>query len=237
MAKRLRLGAVLGYLLAGLLIGPWGLRLILDAEVILHFAEFGVVLLLFLIGLELNPRRLWDMRRAIVGAGLSQLVMTVAPLLALAILAGMTTGSALVTACVLALSSTPFALQILHERRWAETPTGKTAFSILLFQDIAVIPLLALLPALRTRAVTWLSSVSLTIKHDGMNLTGFRSHLSTATSIRKAGVDGAIEVVFPSVDGVLKRRQQARRAMALGECHQFVGRSRIKVRHSRSFVC
>ena len=148
LAKRLRLGAVLGYLMAGLLIGPWGLRLILDAEVILHLAEFGVVLLLFLIGLELNPRRLWDMRRAIIGAGLSQLLMTAVPLLALALLAGLTTGSALVTGYVLALSSTPFAMQILHERGWAETPTGKTAFSILLFQDIAVIPLLAVLPLL-----------------------------------------------------------------------------------------
>ena len=148
LAKRLRLGAVLGYLIAGLLIGPWGLRLILDAEVILHLAEFGVVLLLFLIGLELNPRRLWDMRRAIIGAGLSQLLMTAVPLLALALLAGMTTGSALVTGYVLALSSTPFAMQILHERGWTETPTGKTAFSILLFQDIAVIPLLAVLPLL-----------------------------------------------------------------------------------------
>ena len=148
LAKRLRLGAVLGYLVAGLLIGPWGLRLILDAEVILHFAEFGVVLLLFLIGLELNGRRLWDMRRAIVGAGLSQLLLTALPLWALALLAGMTTGGALVTAYVLALSSTPFVMQILHERRWGETPTGKTAFSILLFQDIAVIPLLAVLPLL-----------------------------------------------------------------------------------------
>ena len=148
LAKRLRLGAVLGYLLAGLLIGPWGLRLILDAEVILHFAEFGVVLLLFLIGLELNGRRLWDMRRAIIGAGLSQLLLTALPLWALALLAGMTTGGALVTAYVLALSSTPFVMQILHERRWGETPTGKTAFSILLFQDIAVIPLLAVLPLL-----------------------------------------------------------------------------------------
>ena len=148
LAKRLRLGAVLGYLLAGLVIGPWGLRLILDAQVILHFAEFGVVLLLFLIGLELNPRRLWDMRRAIIGAGLSQLLMTAVPLLMLAFAAGMATGSALVTGYVLALSSTPFAMQILQERRWAETPTGKTAFSILLFQDIAVIPLLAILPLL-----------------------------------------------------------------------------------------
>ena len=148
LAKRLRLGAVLGYLLAGLLIGPWGLRLILDGEVILHFAEFGVVLLLFLIGLELNPRRLWDMRRAIVGAGLSQLLLSALPLVGLALVAGMGTGSALVTGYVLALSSTPFAMQILQERHWSETMTGKTAFSILLFQDIAVIPLLAVLPLL-----------------------------------------------------------------------------------------
>jgi glutathione-regulated potassium-efflux system ancillary protein KefC len=148
LAKRLRLGAVLGYLLAGLVIGPFGLRLILDAEVILHFAEFGVVLLLFLIGLELNPRRLWDMRRAIVGAGLSQLAMTAVPLLALAVLMGMAAGTAGVIGYVLALSSTPFAMQILEERRWTDTPTGKTAFSILLFQDIAVIPLLAVLPLL-----------------------------------------------------------------------------------------
>ncbi|MCC6710723.1 MAG: cation:proton antiporter [Gammaproteobacteria bacterium] len=148
LAKRLRLGAVLGYLLAGLVIGPFGLRLILDAEVILHFAEFGVVLLLFLIGLELNPRRLWDMRRAIIGAGLSQLLMTAVPLLALAWLIGLAGGTAWVIGYVLALSSTPFAMQILQERHWSDTPTGKTAFSILLFQDIAVIPLLAVLPLL-----------------------------------------------------------------------------------------
>ena len=121
LTKRFRLRAVLGYLLAGLLIGAWGLRLILDAEVIVHFAEFGAVLPLFLMGLELNPRRLRDMRRVNLGAGLAQLLMTASSLLALA------------------LSSTPFALQILRERRWGETPTGKTAFSIHLFQHIAVI--------------------------------------------------------------------------------------------------
>ncbi|MBX9604833.1 MAG: monovalent cation:proton antiporter-2 (CPA2) family protein [Gammaproteobacteria bacterium] len=148
LAKRLRLGTVLGYLLAGLLIGPWGLKLILDAEVILHFAEFGVVLLLFLIGLELNPRRLWDMRRAILGAGASQLLVSALPLAGLALLAGLGAGSALVVGYVLALSSTPFALQIIAERHWGGTATGKTAFSILLFQDIAVIPLLAVVPLL-----------------------------------------------------------------------------------------
>lgn len=116
LAKRLKLGAVLGYLLAGLVVGPWGLHLILDPEVILHFAEFGVVLLLFLIGLELNPQRLWDMCRTIVGAGLSQLAMTAVPLLVLALAAGLASGSALVTGYVLALSSTPFAMQILQER-------------------------------------------------------------------------------------------------------------------------
>ncbi len=148
LAKRLRLGAVLGYLLAGLVIGPFALGLVLDAEVILHFAEFGIVLLLFLIGLELNPQRLWDMRRAIIGAGLSQLLMSALPLAALAWAVAMPTSSALVTGYVFALSSTPFAMQILKDRHWGETPTGKTAFSILLFQDIAVIPLLAVVPLL-----------------------------------------------------------------------------------------
>ena len=163
LAKRLRLGSVLGYLIAGLIIGPWGLRVIPDAEVVLHFAEFGVVLLLFLIGLELKPQRLWELRRSIVGAGLSQLVVTALVLGLLAFAIGERASSALLIGLVLALSSTAFALQIMTERRWNETTTGKTAFAILLFQDIAVIPLLAIIPLLGNRAealsagAVWLS--------------------------------------------------------------------------------
>ncbi len=148
LAKRLRLGSVLGYLIAGLLIGPGVFGIIPDAEVILHFAEFGVVLLLFLIGLELKPRRLWELRRSIVGAGVSQLVATALVLGLVALALGASMQSALVIGLVLALSSTAFALQIMTERRWNESVTGKTAFSILLFQDIAVIPLLAVIPFL-----------------------------------------------------------------------------------------
>lgn len=152
LAKRLRLGSVLGYLIAGLIIGPWGLRIIPDAEVVLHFAEFGVVLLLFLIGLELKPRRLRELRRSIMGAGVSQLVVTAAALGLLALALGEALSLTLVIGMVLALSSTAFALQIMTERRWTETTTGKTAFAILLFQDIAVIPLLAIIPLLGSRA-------------------------------------------------------------------------------------
>lgn len=148
LAKRLRLGSVLGYLIAGLLIGPSVFGIIPDADVILHFAEFGVVLLLFLIGLELKPRRLWELRRSILGAGMSQLIASAVALGLLALALGATVQSALVIGLVLALSSTAFALQIMAERRWTETVTGKTAFSILLFQDIAVIPLLAVIPFL-----------------------------------------------------------------------------------------
>lgn len=112
LAKQLRLGSVLGYLLAGLLIGPWGLRIIPDGEVILHFAEFGVVLLLFLIGLELKPRRLWELRRLVLGAGASQLMASALVLGVLATLFGLGQRSAIVVGLVLALSSTAFALQL-----------------------------------------------------------------------------------------------------------------------------
>ena len=126
IAKRLRLGSVLGYLLAGLAIGPWGLSIIPDGDVILHFAEFGVVLLLFLIGLELKPARLWELRRAILGAGVSQLVASALVLAAFAYAFGLGLRSAVVVGLVLALSSTAFVLQLLEERQWTETVTGKT---------------------------------------------------------------------------------------------------------------
>lgn len=152
LAERLRLGSVLGYLVAGLILGPFGLAVIRDAEAVLHFAEFGVVLLLFLIGLELKPRRLWDMRRAILGAGLSQLALSALVIGLGAWALDLPVRSAVVVGLVLALSSTAFALQLIEERRWTETVTGKTAFSILLFQDIAVIPMLAVVPLLGSRS-------------------------------------------------------------------------------------
>ncbi|MBF0256391.1 MAG: glutathione-regulated potassium-efflux system protein KefC [Gammaproteobacteria bacterium] len=148
LAKRLGLGSVLGYLIAGVIIGPWVLGLIDNVEDILHFAEFGVVLLLFLIGLELNPRRLWSMRQPILGLGGLQVAATSALLLIPALLFGLSFTQALVIAMGLSLSSTAIALQSLQERHLLSTRAGSSTFSVLLFQDIAVIPMLALIPLL-----------------------------------------------------------------------------------------
>lgn len=146
--KRLKLGAVLGYLAAGLCIGPWGVRLITDVQSILHFSEFGVVLLLFLIGLELNPSRLWIMRRSVFGLGGAQVVATALLLGGLGVLLGTPPLVALVAGFGLALSSTAFVLPILAEKNQLATPHGNASFAILLFQDLAVIPLLVVLPML-----------------------------------------------------------------------------------------
>ncbi|MCF6283099.1 MAG: glutathione-regulated potassium-efflux system protein KefC [Candidatus Polarisedimenticolaceae bacterium] len=148
LAKRLGLGSVLGYLIAGVAIGPWGLSLINNVSDILHFAEFGVVLLLFLIGLELHPRRLWEMRRPIFGMGGVQVVATTLLLFLVIILLGLPWHTALVIAMGLSLSSTAIALQTLKEKSLLSTKAGNSAFSILLFQDMAVIPMLALIPIL-----------------------------------------------------------------------------------------
>jgi glutathione-regulated potassium-efflux system ancillary protein KefC len=148
IARKLGLGSVLGYLIAGIVIGPWGLKLITDVEAILHFSEFGVVLLLFVIGLELNPRRLWQMRWPILGLGGGQVVGTTLCLTAIGILLDWPWPVALAAGLGLSLSSTAIALQPLTERNLLSTPGGRSAFSILLFQDIAVIPMLALLPLL-----------------------------------------------------------------------------------------
>lgn len=147
--NRLKLGSVLGYLVAGAAIGPAGLGLIDDVESVLHFSEFGVVLLLFIIGLELEPTRLWALRRRVFGLGSLQLGLS-APLLGLAcwLVLGLHGSVALLVGAGLSLSSTAFALQLLGEKNKLGTPYGQSTFGILLFQDLAVIPLLAILPFL-----------------------------------------------------------------------------------------
>jgi monovalent cation:proton antiporter-2 (CPA2) family protein len=140
--KRFGLGSVLGYLAAGMVIGPWGLRLIAHPETVLHFAEFGVVLLLFLIGLELEPGRLWAMRRPILGMGSVQVVATTAAIGAIAWLLGATPAAAFVIGAAAAMSSTAIALASLQEKNLLVRPGGQAGFSVLLFQDLAVIPLL-----------------------------------------------------------------------------------------------
>lgn len=146
LAKRVGLGAVLGYLLAGMAIGPWGLRLISGVDDILRLSEFGVVLLLFLIGLELDPKRLWALRRPIFGWGGLQVAACTAVLFAAGLALGAGWKTALIAAYGLSLSSTAVALATLEERNLKATPAGSAGFSILLFQDMAAIPMIALIP-------------------------------------------------------------------------------------------
>ncbi|MBO6755241.1 MAG: cation:proton antiporter [Roseibium sp.] len=148
IAKRLGLGSVVGYLAAGAAIGPFGLGFLGSGEDVLHVAELGVVLLLFVIGLELDPAKLWRMKRDIFGLGSAQVVLTGLTLFAIARLIGYEFESALVIGFGLALSSTAFALQILQERGQLSSAYGQRAFGILLLQDIAIVPLLAMVAIL-----------------------------------------------------------------------------------------
>ena len=146
--KRLGLGSVLGYLAAGIAIGPWGAGLITRVDEILHFSEFGVVLLLFVIGLELQLSRLWRLRAAVFGLGGAQVLLTTLALAGAALAWGKPLVTALVAGFGLSMSSTALVLQILAERKELTDRHGRAAFAILLFQDLSVIPLLALLPLL-----------------------------------------------------------------------------------------
>ncbi|MBL8341707.1 MAG: glutathione-regulated potassium-efflux system protein KefC [Rubrivivax sp.] len=153
LARLAGLGAIIGYLAAGIAIGPFGLGLVTDAQTMLHVAEFGVVLMLFLVGLELEPRRLWSLRRPIFGWGSVQLIGSVLLLAGAGVAFGAEWRLALVAALALALSSTAIGLAVLNERNLMPTPAGQSVLSIALFQDIAAIPILALLPLLATGAV------------------------------------------------------------------------------------
>lgn len=148
LAKKLGLGSIIGYLAAGIVIGPWGLRLVTDPQDMLHFAEFGVVLMLFLVGLELEPRRLWSLRKPIFGWGSVQLFGSAALIMALAVAVGVSWQLALVVALGLAMSSTAIGLGVLAERNLMDTTGGQSLLSVALLQDIAAIPILALVPLL-----------------------------------------------------------------------------------------
>jgi glutathione-regulated potassium-efflux system ancillary protein KefC len=161
LAVRLGLGAILGYLAAGVAIGPAGLGLISDVETILHFAEFGVVLMLFMIGLELEPRRLWAMRRDVFGGGGAQLLACGGLLAGAGLVLGLPVGTALLLGLTLALSSTAITVRTLNERNLLPTPVGQLTFGILLFQDIAAIPLIALPSLLGQSSGTEGSQVSM----------------------------------------------------------------------------
>jgi len=152
LAKKLGLGSIIGYLGAGIAIGPWGLKLVTDPQDMLHFAEFGVVLMLFLVGLELEPRRLWSLRKPIFGWGSAQLFGSAALVMALAMAAGVPWKLALVAALGLAMSSTAIGLGVLAERNLMATTGGQSLLSVALLQDIAAIPILALVPLLAVGA-------------------------------------------------------------------------------------
>jgi CPA2 family monovalent cation:H+ antiporter-2 len=148
IATRFGLGSVLGYLIAGIVISPILALFHVDVIAIQHFAEFGVVMMLFLVGLELQPKQLWDMRGRLLGLGGGQIALTTLAIMGVCILFGLTWSVALAVGLVLALSSTAIVLQTLNEKGLMRSDGGQGSFSVLLAQDIAVIPMLALLPLL-----------------------------------------------------------------------------------------
>ena len=148
LARLLGLGSIIGYLVAGIAIGPWGLALVTDPQQMLEFAEFGVVLMLFLVGLELEPQRLWSLRKPIFGWGSVQLFGSAALMFCAAALAGVAWPLALVAALGLAMSSTAIGLGVLAERNLMATTSGQSVLSVALLQDVAAIPILALVPLL-----------------------------------------------------------------------------------------
>jgi len=146
--RMLRLSSILGYLAAGVVIGILGRRIVPDTELVMHTAEFGVVLLLFVIGLELQPSRLRAMRKAVFGLGVAQVLVTTTVFTSIAVALGLPVNTSIVVAFALSLSSTPLVLQLLAERQQLNTHYGRSSFAVLLFQDIAVMPMLAILPLL-----------------------------------------------------------------------------------------
>lgn len=153
IAKRLGLGSVLGYLVAGVIIGPAGLKFIgMEGQDIMHFAEFGVVMMLFVIGLELEPSRLWRMRKSIAGLGGLQVSITTVVVAGVAMLLEVGWKEALALGMIVAMSSTAIVMQTLDEKGWLKTVAGQSSFAVLLFQDLAIIPMLALFPLLAEHA-------------------------------------------------------------------------------------
>ncbi len=157
----IRLGALLGYLAAGVVLGPWGLGVITEVDKIRHLGEFGVIFLLFVLGMELKPDKLWHMRKMVLGLGAGQLILTAAVLYGVAIWFGVSAKSAIIIGFGLALSSTAFCLKLLAERGGISTMMGRMSFSVLLFQDLAVVPLLALVSYLADGGSTTISEFSL----------------------------------------------------------------------------
>ncbi|MEM9102430.1 MAG: monovalent cation:proton antiporter-2 (CPA2) family protein [Pseudomonadota bacterium] len=163
IARKLGLGSVIGFLIGGILIGPWGAGLITDYDEIMHFSELGIVFLLFIIGLEILPKRLWEMRTHVVGLGAAQVVITSLVVMILSLLSGLSLLTASIVSLGVSLSSTAFALQLLAEKNQLSQRHGQRAFAILLFQDMAIVPILAILPVLThsndLEQINWVSKL------------------------------------------------------------------------------
>lgn len=211
--RRFKMGAVLGYLAAGVAIGPSGLGIVSGVDGVMHIAEFGIVMLLFVIGLELQPSRLWVLRKWVFGLGGAQVIVTAALFTAIGVGLGLSTPASIVIGLALAMSSTAFVLQTLAERSELTTRKGRFSFAILLFQDIAVIPLLALIPLLGdgetapAGAEAWLAAVQAiaviaAIVFGGRYLLRPLFRLIAASGIKEIFTAGALLVVLGTALGV-----------------------------------
>lgn len=221
LAKKFGLGSIIGYLGAGIAIGPFGLGLVKDTESILHVAEFGVVLMLFLIGLELEPSRLWALRRPIFGWGTAQLLGCAAVLGGAAMALGVPWPMAVIGALGLALSSTAVALQVMQERHVLPTAGGQAGFAILLFQDVAAIPILAVIPLLGTQVQAhgnpWLEALKAVAMIVGIIVVGrlaLRHALRWVAKSRSTEIFTAASLAL--VVGVACLMQAVGLSMALG---------------------
>ena len=191
VSKLSGLGSVIGYLIAGVLIGPDVLGFIRDPETILHFSEFGVVMMLFLIGLELQPRSLWEMRAKLLGLGGAQVGVTAALIAGIGVAAGLVMGEAVVVGMALALSSTAIALQIMQDRAVLREPAGEAGFSVLLFQDVIVIAMIAVIPFLATMGpVEGLPMVTEEVAHGGAGSHGAEPHAGDDHGGGHGGMEG-----------------------------------------------
>ncbi len=206
VAARLGIGAVLGYLLAGIAIGPWGLGFISDVSEILHFSELGVAFLMFIIGLELNLSRLWQLRHSIFGVGAGQMVLSAAVLSGLLLLTDFSWQAAVIGGIGLAMSSTAMALQLMRDKGMNRSESGQLGFSVLLFQDLAVIPALALAPLLAgsdSGNIDWMKLGMKVLAFAGM-LTGGRYLLRpilrfiAASGVREVFIAASLLLVLSS---------------------------------------
>lgn len=194
LAARFGLGSVLGYLLAGMAISPLLRALKVDVDALQVFAEFGVVMMLFVVGLELEPKRLWAMRGKLIGLGGGQVVLTTLVIMAIALVSGNAWQTALAIGMVLALSSTAIVVQTLNEKRLLRSEGGEASFSVLLVQDIAVIPILALVPLLAVPGLVGAGGVhGAESGHGGLDLTAELSGWLAAV-VRMAAVGAVIAI-------------------------------------------